>query len=248
MKKQTSRPSLSPSQRVGIKCPESLKNFRAIHRLSMHSPDTKWVIGMRHPVLFVQSFYNYRVAEHYTKQATDEVIPTLHQLWHDGTVWHDVSREVSRFDLYLKQLGKTGMNATELRAFVDHDMLAIKPNRVRVFLYVLDQIEDSDIQRKQSWTRQLLEFLDLDPNLDQSKLGHANKNHANGISAYPETINICSSSYDDIRLQLVAQGKVAAQWILQEFLDSPDVTMANSDHFKESLQSWSQDPCPVEAR
>lgn len=48
----------SQTPKIGIKCPEALKNFKAIHRLSQHSPHSKWVIGLRHPILFMQSFYN----------------------------------------------------------------------------------------------------------------------------------------------------------------------------------------------
>jgi hypothetical protein len=241
--------SSSNNMKVGIKCPEALKNFRAIHRLSQHSPRSKWVIGLRHPILFVQSFYNYRVLETYIKKkkgasSSADEIPDLHQLWETpGLTWRDFSRDTVRFDLFLSQLGKAGLNATQLRAFSDQDMLAIKPNHFEVFLYTLDQIEDSDLTRKGSFQADLLRFLDLNPELLPIDLGHENKNHATGGLGYPESINICATPYADIRAALMHQGSETAQWILNEFLASPDVHVSNPEHFREILQGWSEDPC-----
>lgn len=234
-------------RKLGIKCPEALKNFKSIHRLSQHSPESKWVIGLRHPVWFVQSFYNYRVHESHVGAPTPEQsteIPTLQQLWQNSSVvFRDLTRDSARFDLFLSQLGKASLDMKQLNAFVDHGMLAVKPNRLKIFLYVMDQIEDTDSTRKRSFQSNLLNFLDLDPNRLPQDFGHANMNKATGKSGYPETIDICSSSFVDIRTLLVEQGAQAARWILDDFLASPDVQVANLQHFQESLQKWSEDPC-----
>ena len=236
--------TLSSSFKVGIKCPEALKNFKAIHRLSQHSPHSKWIVGLRHPILFVQSFYNYRVMEYHLGPKPGEELPNLHQLWENRSmVWRDLSSESSRFDLQLMQMGKTGLNTTQLQAFWDRDMLAVKPNHFPIFLYTIDQIDDTDPSRKRDFQSDLLRFLDLDASLLPEDIGHANKNRATGKAGHAETINICSTAYADIRATLLEQGAEAARWILDELVRSPDVYLSNMEHFRESLQKWSHDPC-----
>ena len=44
----------------GIKCPMAVWDSQGIEFLEEHFRDTKVVIGLRHPVSFFQSFYNYR--------------------------------------------------------------------------------------------------------------------------------------------------------------------------------------------
>jgi hypothetical protein len=45
----------------GYKSPNDVENTRAINKLSDHYPQTKLIIGLRHPVRWLESFYNYRV-------------------------------------------------------------------------------------------------------------------------------------------------------------------------------------------
>lgn len=186
-----------------------------------------------------------RVLESHIKPGKDVgEIPNLRDLWEtEGLVWRDLSKDSARYDLFLAQLGKTGLNATQLGNFLDHDMLAVKPNRLQIFLYTMDQIDDADVSRKRVFRDSLLRFLGLDPQRLLIDFGHENKNHATGSSGYPETINICATSNADIRASLLEQGTEAARWILDEFLQSPDVRVSNAEHFRESLKLWSTDPC-----
>jgi hypothetical protein len=47
-------------QKTGIKCPTGIKNTYQIETLMKLSSDTRLIIGVRHPVLWFESFYNYR--------------------------------------------------------------------------------------------------------------------------------------------------------------------------------------------
>lgn len=49
-----------PGQKYGIKCPTMIRVTNAIENLMKVSDKTRLVIGVRHPVLWFQSFYNYR--------------------------------------------------------------------------------------------------------------------------------------------------------------------------------------------
>merc|ERR1712150_422456 len=49
----------------GFKCPMGIRDGLGIQRLGKYSPKTKLIVGVRHPVRFFESFYNYRVTEMY---------------------------------------------------------------------------------------------------------------------------------------------------------------------------------------
>ena len=240
---------------VGLKCPEALKNFKAIHRLSQHSPHAKWIIGLRHPVWFVQSFYNYRVLEAHLRPKSDgngqnEHIPTLHELWENHTLsFRDLNADTARFDTQLQQLAKTSLNVTQLQAFIGHGMWAIKPNSFSIFLYTMEQLQDDNLQRKKDFQNDLVAFLGLDPL--PHDVGHANQNKVSAdeqSKTVPEMIHICATAFADIRATLIAQGQQAADWILNQFLAVPDVHVSNRAHFAAALQAWGTDPCHVDGK
>jgi len=49
-----------PGQKYGIKCPSLVRDTDAIDNLVKLSDHTRLVVGVRHPLLWFQSFYNYR--------------------------------------------------------------------------------------------------------------------------------------------------------------------------------------------
>jgi hypothetical protein len=48
-----------PNIKRGVKCPISLWIHRTLSLLTHHLPETKLIIGVRHPVHFFESHYNY---------------------------------------------------------------------------------------------------------------------------------------------------------------------------------------------
>ena len=70
-----------------------------------------------------------------------------------------------------------------------------------------------------------------------------NTNHATGKAAHAESISICDYKWASVRAKLVEQGARTAQWLKNEFIHSPDVVVANPEHFIETLDSWGVDPC-----
>jgi hypothetical protein len=106
--------ALTPDKlQAGIKCPDAVKNFKAIHRLSQHSPNCKFVIGVRHPIMFLQSFYNYRALEAQVKNRPD--IPSLFQIWNTTLNWWGVSKDAPRFEMFLSQFGKAAISLDQLQ-------------------------------------------------------------------------------------------------------------------------------------
>lgn len=47
-----------PDQFLGYKCPADVREMVALRHLRNHFPKTKLIIGLRHPVLWMESFYN----------------------------------------------------------------------------------------------------------------------------------------------------------------------------------------------
>ncbi|CAB9500691.1 ATP synthase D chain, mitochondrial (ATP5H) [Seminavis robusta] len=265
-KLQEALSELSPSPQVkrAIKCPNAVYHaYHAIVRLEQHAPNAKFVVGLRHPVAMLQSYYNYRVTEHYDKQQNGgeeggnaETIPPLDRLIGVDKEWRGVSTDSTRFELYLMQFGKTAVEANILHAMIPRGETlaerknhhwAIKPNTFSIFLYTLDQLEDTNnAARSQSFREGLQHFLDLQRPL--KPVGRENLNHFVGKQGHPETVDICLPKYKSLRQILVRQGARSARWIEYEFLSSQDVLVANRDHFLKSIRSWGIDPCDQSAQ
>ena len=242
------------SFRVGVKCPDSIKNFKAIHRLTQHSPHCKIIIGMRHPVWYLQSFFNYRVMEAHlktrpytqTRKAQQSAeIPTLETLWYanETVIWRDISKKLTHYEMYLAQFAKTDMSFAQMRdwGFLEQPYLAIKPNSFRMFVYAMDQLQSD------SSSAELRRDLQLFLNLTQPipPFGHSNK-IASNIHIYPQVVDICSVEMERIRHDVLDHAAtVTVPWMLQHFLASPDVVVSDKPFLIQTIQSWAQDPCPV---
>jgi hypothetical protein len=214
----------NPNVKRGIKCPFGLTTTAAIERLEDWFPSTKLIYGLRHPVYFFQSFYNFRVNT-VRKGKMNGPIPPAESLI--GSIeWAKVSTDTARFEQVLKKLGKTK----------DY-----KSTPFKVFLYTLEQMEDENEGRRAIFRETLGSFLELKHEIQP--LQAANTNHHVGQKAFEETIDICDVKYNHLRSVLVQNGKKTQQWIREELLQSPDVTVANGWHFDEILEQWGLDPC-----
>ena len=232
---------LSPEPMIkrGIKCPSGIKNARSLERMHNHSPLARLIVGVRHPVLFFQSYYNYRVTEIYDRNSSESVPPAETLI--GANSWKEVSTNMARFDLYLKQLGKTNMTTTQLQEFVGMPHMAVRPNNFKIFLYSLDQMKDKDESRSTVFREDLQRYLQLKNPLPP--FGHENLNNFVGDNAHLETIDICEHRYDVVRQVLVEHGQKMETWIRKEFIKSSDVVVANEKHFLETIRSWRSDPC-----
>lgn len=214
-----------PKPKHGMKCPTLVNNYRALEWLRSHLPATKYIVGLRHPVQFIQSFYNYRVTEIYDKQ-TGEDIPTFDEVVRRKSPWKGVSLSAIRFDTFLMQFAK--LNRNEIAA----------PSRI--FIYTLDQLDDDVEERSSSFREKLQQYLDLKQPF--APFGHENTNHFTGLRAHPESVKICDAKYNALRQRLIKQGKIMASRII-ELTKRDFVTVANRDHFLNSIKTWEYDPC-----
>lgn len=225
-----------------FKCPTAIYNHKTIARLEKHSPTAKLVIGVRHPIHMLQSFYNYRVTEIYQRNL-DEDVPAFADVMGSLDPWKGVSLASPRYELFLMQFGKTDISPADIQGFMGQPgyQLAIRPSRFQIFLYSTEQLEDTDTDRAQSFREGLQEYLGLQYPI--APFTHENVNHQVGEEGYEETINICDRQWKTVRRQLLQQGQYSAEWIRDKFLQSPDVTVINLEHFLQTLETWTSDPC-----
>ena len=57
---QQSEDERTPPTRYGFKCPEMIRETSLLENFEPISNETRLVVGVRHPVLWFQSFYNFR--------------------------------------------------------------------------------------------------------------------------------------------------------------------------------------------
>lgn len=231
---------LSPSSIRGIKCPISLRSHRTLSALARHSPHAKLIVGVRHPVRFLESHYNYRITELHDKGRQTQHVPPIESLV-NGSEWMGVSSKNARFEIALMQLGKTNMTTAEIQKMGLMAHAAVVPNKFQVFLYALEQLQDSNKTHQASFRRSLQTFLHLQQPM--KPLGHENLNKFVGKHAHKETINVCEKKYKDLRMELVSKGRETQLWLRNQFLKSPDVVVANRLHFLKLIETWSKDPC-----
>ena len=232
--------------KYGIKCPTMVRNTNAIDNLAEMSNTTRLIIGLRHPVLFFQSFYNYRVMEHYQRNLTTPIPSPLELTDGSEKTFNDVHVAYARYDIFLMQLAKVPLDPSELNRMMRSDEVwpkRISPNPFQLFIY-------TDTQLKQGNTTQfsmdLQHFLGLElplPDIKSQQRVNVGASHP-----FPETINICDAEFEDIRNELLQYGKESSRWISEKFIESKDVTVSDKTFFIESLRSWGDDPCASDDR
>lgn len=157
--------------------------------------------------------------------------------------------EAVRFEKFLQQLGKTHMTVDAFAALAETEAyeLAVKPSSFQIFLYEISQLEDEDEMRSAILRRELQTFLGLSTPL--APFGKENVNHvASDTDAAPaETISICDPEFAHIRSTLLENAHATVEWLNEHFLDSPDVTIANPEHFRKILEDYTKDPCDATA-
>jgi hypothetical protein len=175
-------------------------------------------------------------------------IPSPHTLTNHQNLWHGVSTTSAQYDKYLQQLGKTSLNHEELSNLLQtlsstSGNIRINHNPLRVFIYTIEQLEDTNTTRRTNFETDLQHFLKLETPF--TEFTSQAKSNVNKVS-YPEYIDICQSEFDSIRNVLVREGKKSSEWILNRFIMSEDVVVSNVEYFKEKLRLWGEDPCSVE--
>ncbi|KAL7533395.1 hypothetical protein ACHAWF_004477 [Thalassiosira exigua] len=239
----TTMAATASTKKYGIKCPTMIRNANAIENLAKMATHTRLLLSLRHPVRYFESFYNYRVLEHY-EYGRNETIPTPFELSNGTKQWRDVSTAYVKYDVFMRQLAKVPINMTEMRGMLDDRLYQkqISPNPFKVFVFAMDQLNDKNDSRRTKFQTDLQEFLGLEtPLTDLTQVPKANS--AGGRARHPKQMDVCDRRYDGIRKQLLASGRRTSSWIRDKFVQSPDVVVSDEEYFSAILETWGKDPC-----
>ena len=231
-------PLKSASTQRGIKCPTSIWDSKGLAKLANMQQDLKIIVGVRHPISWFQSYYNYRVTEMHNNNMITQPPPAESLIGTKG--WKGVSTDGARFELGLMQLGKAEIDFKDLLVLGGSGR-RVFPSSFKVFLYSIDQLEDTDEERSNTFRKDLQTFLGLGNDIE--KIPRSNVNHFIGDSRHSETINICDAKYRRLRKVLLKNGIKSHKWIHSKFVHHADVTVGGRDNFLRILDGWGSDPC-----
>ncbi len=247
--KQAKRNSEEPEDRLrGLKCPQDISSDYSIVNYAKYFPSTKLIIGVRHPVLWFESLYNFRV----TNVPWKEMPPTseLTRGCHSGS--QGVCAWRANFHDFLSRLGKTPMSSTSEKQLLQLGLDRVKSNVGPVFLYDVSQLSESDSDggaRSTQFRTDLKRFLGLQTEIPPFPLVDTSGrfDFLPGVKhqVNRNKIDICQPKHDIIRKVLMEKAKLASTWIRKYFLQSDEVFVSSRDHFELILESWMHDPCSL---
>jgi hypothetical protein len=237
---------------TGIKCPKALESTNQIAEWSRHLPDTKLILGIRHPVLWFESFYNFLTHNGNSLGSPRELVRGCNssdkKCYLESCPNGPLCVERARFHLFMAEMGKTPLDEEE-RTYLPTGK-AIKNLTVtnHVFLYEIGQLSDSNETQRRAFWNDLAGFLDFPHKIsadnvhispgkkwsDPKQLERVNK----------KKIDICENQYDELRMPLMEYATQISHWVCRYFLKSDNgVFVSSPGHFCEILRGWRQDPC-----
>ncbi|GAX12847.1 hypothetical protein FisN_15Hh329 [Fistulifera solaris] len=225
---------LAPDKLRGFKCPGhfSRRSMRHFHK---YYPHTKLIVGVRHPIRWFESFYNFRMrhaAENYS-------LPHPNELSGECTPEKDgVCTERANFQTNLAVFGKTPMKSKHERNLIRFTKYTYESTfeiSNPLFLYDVDQFAEGTDQ----FALDLQDFLGLETPLPEPTKKDA------GMSSRPKpkALNICEDEFAPLRKELIDIGSRASEWILEYFLESPQVVVSQEEQFRRIVEAWKVDPC-----
>ena len=232
----------------GLKCPQDISSEVSMHNYAKYFPKTKLIIGVRHPVRWFESLYNFRVSTVPWKKMLHTSKLTK------GCTYgsQGVCAQRANFADFLSQLGKTPMSSSNELDLLTMGLSPVKTLVGKVFLYDVSQLsesEDGTIQSTQ-FRQDLKEFLGLSvdippfPVIDTS--GRFDFLEPIKKQTEADKIDICDSDHAIIKEILMEKARTSSAWIKDYFLLSNDVAVSNRGHFLKLLESWNHDPCTAQ--
>lgn len=246
----------------GYKNPLDIRVPLSMQYLSKLFPRTLLIIGLRHPVNWFESLYNFKV-----QNLPPHVDPSV---WGDPNSlidkcedWSDphcVGTAKGWFHVYLAALGKVPFPEewrTEYPRYLENVSLATPvPNPI--FLYETNQLKfgevpvswnstEKSLPYSHQFRKDLQSLLQLDTPLDMEMsrakpdMNHFNARQQRRKDRYK--IRICDDQYAPLRKSLLVVARRTSEWIRSEFLQSPDVVVSSPDYFRTLMENWMLDPC-----
>lgn len=245
--KQYSRPGYEQLFR-GTKCPAFIQGTW-LSEWTKHLPRTKLIVGIRHPVLWFQSFWNMQLANHLTKFAGDDPYNIMKPCQNKGGRGcrngcpHSqlLCMHRGRFHLSLAALGKTELSPEELSILAANDMdggVNMKNLHVTndVFLYEIHQLKEEYL-----WE-------DMARYIGAESIRHDKRVNSHGKNRSME-YDFCEDRFDKFRAAMMPISFEVGTWLQKYFIplaknkSRTDVVIPNADKFFELVEKYKYDPC-----
>jgi Sulfotransferase domain len=226
----------------GYKAPRDIHNIPAVDAFAKYFPKTKLIVGLRHPVLWFESFYNYRLRSNVT------LLPPNDLIGYCTREMYNVCTEEIRYMDHLSNIGKTARtDPDELK------LLSPVPPRHRatpkldnpIFLYEISQMEETDEVLVAQFRQDLQSYLGLTQPIEP--LTELKESHDDDPFHDVAVINICDPEYTAVHDDLMDIAQRSSMWLRQYFLPLPDVHVSSPDHFHQLMENWMMDPCLARA-
>jgi hypothetical protein len=205
---------------------------------------TKLIVGIQHPVLWFERYYNTLQAKYNTTTGNnnESLFPLA-----ESMVGRHFPNQV-RFHVQLSLLQKTRKDgrAGQLLdlpfALWEHKLAIVgEPLTNPLFLYETRQLYDSDQGRLEEFRRDLQSFLQLEEELPKIL-------PIQPPPRRPGAIHICDEKYRTLRHELMEVSMRASVWLRYYLLQSSDVKVSSPQNMEQLLWDWTIDPCQPDGR
>ena len=220
----------------GYKSPFDVTNKGgAMDSIRRYWPQTKLIVGIRHPIKWFESFYNFRLQRNVKMPSPDALLRRN---------IHGFGVKTANFHVYLARLGKTNMTAPEEVIMKENFPKELgnlpPPTPNKIFLYAMEQLADGNETRSAIFRQDVQRYLGLEQ--EMPPIVHTNEGKINPKPAQAY-IDICDEQYLNLRRELLRISKRASIWIRKYFLVSKDVHVSSREYVEEILETWMYDPC-----
>jgi hypothetical protein len=239
----------------GYKAPQDVRYLQVLNYFRKYFVNAKILVGIRHPVTWFQSLYNFRVQNingNITMPSPRQLIGSCTK----GTM--QVCTRKGDFASGLFSLGKTSFPEPREPNRIEQAILSRRPTSINftdipyvpnpVFLFELDQLNDSNSTRVLQFRKDVTEYLglrqllpDLPHHIPGKERDDEDQRRRDAMK-----INICDEQHRAVREELMVLARQSSWWIRKVFLNSPTVFVSSRDYFETILQGWMKDPCNVE--
>lgn len=267
LKSKTSNRLLAKKPPItGLKCPLDISSFTSLQNYASYFYDSNLIIGLRHPIKWFESFYNFRVRNMNNMPSTEKLLNNCVKGSHGVCAWR------ANISDFLYQLNKTTAQCFDNKKGIIDDRCLMEQKKYmslkntkrveghvgKVFIYLIDQFEEKHLEEK--LVHDLFKFLDIE--FPAQNLFTQNDNitlhvpkistvgafdHIPGVkeTTMKDMIDICDDQHQKIRDVLMDKARNASIWIRTYFLESEDVYVSSKDFVHAKLQDWMDDPCTL---
>lgn len=240
-----------PYQR-GYKAPQDVTQTHILDYYRAWWPNAKFILGIRHPVRWFESLYNFRIQN--LRNPKDLPHPNnLIGACRKGR--YLTCTDKGDFAYSLLKLGQqnypSSRPATKLeleitgRRNYSFDTTKVEYMYNPIFIFELDQLSDNNATRNELFRSDFTKFMGLKEPLPA--LPHfipgKKRDTKEQVSRNALKIQICNDEYQIVRNELMILARATSRWIREVFLNGPTVTVSSREYFESILEGWMHDPC-----